>query len=350
MKRIRLQGLLAVGVLVAVIAAIAFIGLRNPVVEDVATYAGRDAGGAAVPGTVAAALQAPYTGPAFVTGLENLPASLRGTEVDGELQVDAAGNLVMAVGVRNLFDYFLSTLGEEPLPTVVARIRAYLRSNLPATAAAQGEKALEDYLAYREAMSQLPASGAVAVDKVDTAALRAQHEQARALRTRYLDPAQAAAFYGEEDAYDDYALARVDVLRDPALTPTEKAARTTALVDALPPSLQESVRAVSLYANLDQLTTDWQRRGGSVAELRSIREAAVGPAAADRLEALDGEQAAWTRRVDSYLQARDAIIAAPGLADADREQQIAGLRTRQGFTREEQLRLVAYEKMHDGGT
>lgn len=292
----------------------------------------------------------PHDGPVFVTGLENLPASLRGTDVDGELSVDAAGNLVMNAQVRNLFDYFLGTLGEESLPVIVARIRAYLRHALPATAAAQGEAALESYLAYREAMAALPASAPVAADsrELDTAALRAQKEQGKALRARYMDAEMAAAFYADEDAYDSYTLARLDLMRDASLSATEKAARSTALIDTLPPALQESVRAASLYTNLRDLTTDWQLRGGTATELRSIREAAVGAEAADRLEALDEQRAAWQSRVDDYLRARAAILAAPGLAGSEKDRQIADLRA-QRFTPEEQLRLGAFESLHDDG-
>ena len=80
--------------------------------------------------------------PAFVTGVENLPASLQGTEVDGALEADADGHLKINNAVRRTFDYFLSALGEEPLDTIVVRLRAYIRAQLPATAAAEAEKLL----------------------------------------------------------------------------------------------------------------------------------------------------------------------------------------------------------------
>ena len=42
--------------------------------------------------------------------LTSMPASLDGTDVDGELAADAQGNLVITVGVRRVFDYFLSVI------------------------------------------------------------------------------------------------------------------------------------------------------------------------------------------------------------------------------------------------
>lgn len=44
-----------------------------------------------------------------------LPTSFRGTSVDGSFSVDASGNLLITRDIRNLFDYFLSAVGEEPL-------------------------------------------------------------------------------------------------------------------------------------------------------------------------------------------------------------------------------------------
>src|SRR5690606_32313520 len=73
----------------------------------------------------------------FVTGLEQLPASLEGTSVPPGLLEDGNGNLVPTPGLRDIFDYFLSVLGEEPLDVIVARINAYLASNLSASAATQ---------------------------------------------------------------------------------------------------------------------------------------------------------------------------------------------------------------------
>src|SRR5689334_7743323 len=42
-----------------------------------------------------------------------LPRSLQDTQVDGGLAADANGHLIVAPGVRALFDYFLSATGEE---------------------------------------------------------------------------------------------------------------------------------------------------------------------------------------------------------------------------------------------
>ncbi|MGC8384513.1 hypothetical protein ACP3P8_18065 [Pseudomonas aeruginosa] len=40
--------------------------------------------------------------------------------------VDASGNLLITRDIRNLFDYFLSAVGEEPLQQSLDRLRAYI--------------------------------------------------------------------------------------------------------------------------------------------------------------------------------------------------------------------------------
>ena len=73
----------------------------------------------------------------FTTGLENLPRSLQGTDVDGEIIIDENKQLVVTEGLRRLFDYFLSALGEEDEAVIYARVESYIRSHTPEPAASQ---------------------------------------------------------------------------------------------------------------------------------------------------------------------------------------------------------------------
>src|SRR5699024_2093736 len=58
--------------------------------------------------------------------LGEVPSSLSGTRVDGHVAADSSGQLIVSVGVKQMFDYFLSTLGEEDLNDVKGRIAFYL--------------------------------------------------------------------------------------------------------------------------------------------------------------------------------------------------------------------------------
>ncbi len=273
-----------------------------------------------------------------------LPASLADTQVDGELRVDAAGNLVINNGLRRVFDYFLSAYGEEGLPSLVSRIRSYLRQQLPAGAAAQAERVLDAYLAYREALTQLKPQG----QESGLGAIREQMRQVAELRTRFLSREVIVAFFDEEDAYDRYTLARMELMENPGLSPGQKAQALSALLASQPPELQESVRLLSQYQELNTLTEAWQQRGGSAQELRALREQLVGVEATQRLEQLDRERSAWDGRMRSYLGARASLLNNAGLSPEAREQEITALRNSR-FSAEEGLRVQNLERLYDQG-
>lgn len=282
----------------------------------------------------------------FTTGLEGIPKSLHDTQVDGSLEVDENGNLKITKGVRQTFDYFLSAIGEEDLTTIIARIRAYIRHKLPAKAAAQAEKLLEAYISYREGLGKLPQAAGDPTQNL--AAIRQQKLAVQNLRSQYFDRAVVEAFFGDEDAYDNYTLARLEVMQDKSLSATEKARRTAALLEQLPPDLKESIKTLNQYQELTTLTQDWKTRGGTPQELRAIREEIVGPEAATRLEALDQERAEWDNRMKDFLKERETILKNPALSEQDRQQQVNAIR-QQRFNQQELVRVDALERIHDQG-
>lgn len=284
----------------------------------------------------------------FTTGLEGLPGSLRDTEVDGELEVDANGNLRITNGIRRVFDYFLSATGEEPLESILARIRAYIRHKLPAGPAAEAEKILDGYIAYKRGLESVEQASPPSNGQMDLDAVRRQMEQVRALRTQYLSQEVIIAFFGDEDAYDRYTLARLDVMQNKQLTAAARAQQLAALEQQLPPALQESMKAISQYQNLQSLTEDWQKRKGTSAELRQIRENLVGPEATDRLEALDKERAEWGQRMTSWLSERAAITTNTSMSEQDRQRQVEAARL-QRFQSAEIVRVESLERMQDRG-
>lgn len=283
----------------------------------------------------------------FVTGVEGLPPSLQGTEVDGELEVDAAGHLKITGGIRRLFDYFLSAVGEEPLDAIIKRIRAYIRYKLKAPAADEAERLLDSYINYKRALDSIPQAGGSA-SQIDLEGIRRQMQQVQALRTQFFTPEVIAAFFGDEDAYDRYTLSRLDLLQNKSLSPTQRAAQLAALEQQLPESMRESIKVINQVQNLESLTQDWKKRGGTAAELRQIRESIVGPEAADRLENLDRENSQWDQRMNSWFAERAGIMGNKAISEDDRRRQLDEARKRQ-FNDTERLRVESLEKIHDSG-
>ncbi|MCB1673734.1 MAG: lipase secretion chaperone, partial [Pseudomonadales bacterium] len=294
------------------------------------------------PQEVASAIEKSKTDTRFKTGRESMPKSLMDTEVDGALEVDKNGNLIISQSIRQTFDYFLSAIGEEDLTTIVARIRAYIRhklANYP-QAAQQAEQILDGYLSYRDSLGRLPQIQGDPAKNM--AAIRQQKEQIASLRTQFLSREVIQAFFGDEDAYDRYTMARIEVMQDKNLSAAEKAKRTAELLNTLPPQLKESVQTLNKYQELTTFTEDWKARGGKPEELRAIREQVVGVEATERLEALDKERAEWDTRINSYLQTRDGILKNPALSDAQRQQQLNDIKNKQ-FNEQERVRVGAFE-------
>lgn len=280
--------------------------------------------------------------PVFKTGLEDLPRSLQGTEVPGEGLLDAQGQLIVSRSLRDLFDYFLSSRGEQADAVLDARIRAYLRHKLPAAAADQALVLLDAYLNYlqkvdgtiQQAQAGRPLSP---VERLSTL---------QRLRRESMSPQAVAAFFGDEEQYDQYTVDKIVVLEDTALTPIQKSQKLKTLRESLPKSLRVNLDAAEVSQSLTAVTDDWRQRGGSVAELRALRENIVGAEAAQRLEALDRDNAQWDARVQAYLQARASILADAALSQAMKQQKIEAM-LQAGFNGTEQLRVQAYERMSD---
>ena len=156
------------------------------------------------------------------------------------------------------------------------------------------------------------------------------------------------AFFGDEDAYDRYTMARIEVMQDKSLSAVEKARRTAELLNTLPPALKESTETLNKYQELTTFTEDWKARGGKPEELRAIREQVVGPEATVRLEALDQERAVWDGRMNEYLQQRDTIMKNQALSEQDRQKQVNDIKQK-SFDQQERVRVDALETIHDQG-
>jgi lipase chaperone LimK len=266
-----------------------------------------------------------------------LPASLDGTEVDGELRSDAQGNLIIGNEIRRVFDYFLATLGEEDIERIKARIALHLHQHLPAAAAQQAWDLLMRYLDYGEALATLPPHDGT---------VKSMHEvlvQRRDMRTAWLGQEVAEAFFAQDDAFDAYSLARVTVQQDDSLSAEEKQARQRELEIMLPREMREARERMRAPVEVAQQVEAWRAQGASEAEVRRLREQTFGSAAADRLEQLDRDRAAWDKRYADW-QAERRVIEQSGLAQEDRQRALEDAMARR-FSEQEQRRVQALDRI-----
>ncbi|WP_437941933.1 lipase secretion chaperone [Sorangium sp. So ce341] len=257
--------------------------------------------------------------------------SLRGTDVDGAVLVDANGDLIVGPELLALFDYFLSATGEVPAAAIRARIVAAIRERAAGPAADQAIALLDRYLGYREAAGA--ARAAQAADPTERLAAL------REIRRAHFGDEVAAQLFGDEEREGEAAIEASRVLADATLSPEERDARLAEVEAALPEHLREA-REAAVRPLVQQAEEQALRAAGaSDEELHAHRVATVGPEAADRLAELDRQRADWQRRLDAFESARAAIAATEADPEARRAAEEALLA--RAFTPEERLRVRA---------
>lgn len=258
--------------------------------------------------------------------------SLAGTQTDGAASVGPGEVLVANEDLVELFDYYLSTLGERNLDQVRAEIERELDRRLRPPASDSAKRLLARYLGYKEALVSLEADKRLL--GADAAAIRRRLQAMRQLRARFFSAQESGAMFGREDAEQADALARLDVRQDNRLTPEQQRERLAALDAALPPEVLAAREEPLKLAHLQEAAARLRAGGAGDDEVFRLRASALDPEAATRLAALDQEEAQWRGRIAAYLNARR------GAQDAA---SVAALRDRL-FTPEEQRRLLAYEE------
>jgi lipase chaperone LimK len=291
-------------------------------------------------GTVWLAALAGRPAPAVQTALVAVPVapaaqpfarSLQGTRPDGAVHVAPDDSVVADAQLIELFDYYLSTVGEKPPAAVRAEIERGLDRTLRPPAAAAAKRVLARYIAYRQALASLQADPALS--GLGAAALKRRLAVLRGLRAQYFSQREMAAIFGREDAANAAALARMEIRDDCTLTAQQKRERLAALDAGLPADVRAAREAPLKIVRVQEEAERLRAGGAGEEEVFRLRAEAFGAAAAQRLADVDREEAAWKRRIDAYLAERR------GLRD---EAAVAALRNRM-FSADEQRRLAAYE-------
>lgn len=288
-----------------------------------------DAASTATPGAQETAAAAPTATTAGVDPL--LTGSLRGTEVDGEVRFDDAGLPVADAGLRRFFDYHLSLIGELDIAGIRARLRQTLAARFDPARIERVMAYFDRYVAYQEALAR----AAIGNDPDPARRLDA----AKRLRREVLGEAMAEGFFAEEEALAELSLRRMRIAADPALGADAKREALRALDEEAGYDARAAAELAQLAA---EQAADIERRKLTPAQRDAERAALWGPEAAQRLAALDAEQANWDARVRDYAAARARIDRDPRLDAAARAQAVARLRA-QMFAPNEQRRIASLE-------
>lgn len=284
---------------------------------------------------------------AFVTGLERLPRSLKGTQVDGEIIIDENKQLVVTEGLRRLFDYFLSAIGEEDEAVIFARVESYIRHHTPEPAASQAVAIFGKYVAYLKALPEIEKRygnlqlQATKNGELDLNAIAQQKQDVANLRQQYFDKTTIAAFFGASDSYDDYSIEMVRINQNQQMSEAQKQAARQDYISRLPDSAIKT--NIMQQANLGELmvrTEQMKAAGASPEALYNMRRELVGAPAAERLAQVDQQDADFDQRFKQY-QAQKQQLLSQNADKAQAQTQIHQIE-QQLFNETERKRLAGY--------
>lgn len=262
--------------------------------------------------------------------------SLQGTQVDGILEVDRNGNLLVTEQIRHLFDYFYTTVGEVSFEQASANIRQHLTTRLQQPALGQALALLDNYIEYKTALVELEQAFPVAGD---INALRARGDAVQRLRASVFSAEAHQAFFAAEEVFNSFTLERLAIMHDDNIAIEDKGAMIENLRQSLPAEMQDLL-VPQIHQLLIEQTTGLQAAGGDATEIRELRLSLVGPEATGRLESLDLQRQKWRQRVDEFNAERLTIVNHPGLADTDKRDAVRDLAA-QRFAPSEQLRIAS---------
>ncbi|PAU39137.1 lipase chaperone [Vibrio coralliilyticus] len=234
---------------------------------------------------------------------------------------------------RDLFDYALSSLGEQELDQIKARIQSLPKDQ-------QGlvvdEALFETYLQYK---TELEILESITSQQITLTDLEQLHQQIMALQSQYFTDEQIQTLFGEENRLRQLAIDKLAIANQNLDAESQAQWLEETLADQ-PDYIQQAERNNQLIIGLNQSSQmDEQNKHLTRVEL-------VGEEAAERLDKLDTKREQFNTQLDSYLQQRSAILSDNTLSDDDKQSQIAYLRE-QSFDAVQWRRIQALERIHD---
>ena len=273
--------------------------------------------------------------------------SLQDTLPDGDLQSmqTASGTAVsgaLAYGeLRRLFDYYLSTVGEQSIEAITAHIQSELQRRLPPDQAQRAQRLLGLYIAFKRELVELESRSELAGQGVT--AIRKRLLAMQDLRARYFSADEVTGMFGFEDAYDMDAVARLEISQNPNLSEQQKKQQLAAMDAAMPENLRKERDASSVVVRVDQMAQELRAKGASEDDVYRMRAKEFDPQAAARLAEVDRDEAAWKGRIARYQDERAKLLKADANAtESERQTRLVQLQ-QSLFSESERPRLAAYE-------
>lgn len=275
-----------------------------------------------------------------------LPTSLRNTPMPEHLEINDDGSLLINKKILHLFEFYLSAMGEESIELIITRIKSSLSEQLTAQALDEALHIFEGYLQYRNEITALKQEYNQAIGANDYSlehVINARDELIEA-RWRFLSKDVIAAFFAQEDEYENYMLGIASITKDNSLSKEQKD-NAISLLNTLAPSwLIEQQKSANQLNEYRQQHSELVAQGATENELRTFREQEFSIDVSDRLSTLDAQRLLWQQRLSEYRVELATILA----IEPDRQAQqvmVDELRSRH-FNAQETKRVNALDSSY----
>jgi lipase chaperone LimK len=254
------------------------------------------------------------------------PKSLEGIDLNIALPLDDDGNLIVGLELKDLFELYLSAMGEEDLADILLRIQSALAQQLTAPALGQGYDALKRFIDYKVELANLekqqPDGNLSELENI-----RQQKEILAAIQQEYFSPIESAALFAAETEYDTFMLEHLTIQQNEDLTTLEKQQQIESLEASLPEEVRAGRESAMAPAKVYQQAQVMKAEGQSDADIYQMRSQALGEEAATALAQLDQQRNQWQQRVDIFSSMYESISAS-GLSKADQQSEVNALLAR----------------------
>lgn len=173
-------------------------------------------------------------------------AALQALARPQELALEPGGHLRLTRALRNKLDDSLGWFDGPVSADAAERARQKLRQELSGPAQVDALRVLESYVAYRNAAAEQQAQPSITSALPPNLGVMGevmQLQRRSTLRAQMLDADVQAAFFGDEEALDQYRLAILQVQSMPSFTEAERAEQLRPLWQQLPAHVRTQIPA-----------------------------------------------------------------------------------------------------------
>lgn len=242
--------------------------------------------------------------------LSKLPPSLQDTGEPAKLTIDDTGKLIIDNNLRKLADFYLSALGEEPLEDVMIRIEAAIHSQLSPLEAEKALKLVKGYVDFKQQLgNRMQEFQDMWTEGLSLDAIIAVREKVNAERAQFLPLEAIEAFFGKEDAYNEFSNQRHSILTNKDLSDADKQQQLEVLLSQQPEWLQAQQhpeQQLSAYQAFQERISSAENKKQLMEDYRQNQ---FDQETNQRLKALDRQRERWKTRLNNYALEKKELLA-----------------------------------------